>query len=197
MPLNYKELNTVLADENLRQLAVLAAWCQELQEQAHTKQSQNSFAPAPALPAPTPTLSTATMPGGPVINVNFPAEMFQMFHNPSAAAVPWAPLTQIQSVSLSAAMLLTPSQLQSLGPRLSLDDFTTLYDISQNLQHKLIENGYIASHSLCFATIQDLEAIGVLHGEIVQLKDAVSHWCNAWIFCMWPGNPIVLYHCNM
>jgi len=76
-------------------------------------------------------------------------------------------------------MLLTPSQLQSLGPRLSLDNFCVLYDISQDLQHKLIENGYTVSHSLCFATIQDLEAISVLHGEIAQLKDVVSHCCNA------------------
>ena len=166
----------MLADENLGQLTLLAARRQELQEQACTKQSQNSSAPAPA---PSTTPGTATMSGGPIINVNFPAEMFQMFHNPGAATVPRAPLTQTQPVSLSAAMLLTPSQLQSLGPRLSLDDFCVSYDISQDLQCKLIENGYTVSHSLRFATIQDLEAIGVLRGEIAQLKDAVSCWCNA------------------
>ena len=106
--------------------------------------------------------------------------MFQMFHgNPGAAAAPRAPVTQTQPVSLSAAMLLTPSQLQSLGPRLSLDDFSASYDISQDLQRKLVENGYTASHSLRFATIQDLEVIGVLRGEIAQLKDAVSRWCDA------------------
>ena len=120
----------MLADENLGQSTLLAARCQELQEQAHTKQSQNLSAPAPALPAPMPTPSAATTPGGPVINVNFPAEMFQMFHgNPGVAAAPRAPVTQTQPVSLPAAMLLMPSQLQSLGPRLSLNDFSASYDI--------------------------------------------------------------------
>jgi len=169
----------MLADKNLGQLTLLTAQHQELQEQAHMKQTQNSSAPAPT---PSTTMGTATTSGGPIINVNFPAKMFQMFHNPGAATVPGAPLTQTQPVSLSAAMLLTPSQLQSLGPHLSLDNFCVSYDISQDLQRKLIENGYTVSHSLRFATIQDLEVISVLCGEISQLKDVVSCWCNAYFF---------------
>ena len=53
----------MLADENLGQLTLLAARRQELQEQACTKQSQNSSAPAPA---PSTTPGTATTSGGPI-----------------------------------------------------------------------------------------------------------------------------------
>ncbi|KAI5994992.1 hypothetical protein EDD15DRAFT_2365882 [Pisolithus albus] len=169
MPPNHKEF-ILLSDENLGPTSLLSARRQELQDRAKVSMA------ATAVAAP-------NAPTAPIINVNFPAEMFHLFGPQSpvlntSAAMCGAGRSVHHPVSPPKKSLLTPAQLQSLGSRLPLDEFCALYDISKDLQRKLSENGYTTSHSLRFATIEDLDRIGVLRGELAQLRDSVSRWCN-------------------
>ncbi|KIK24402.1 hypothetical protein PISMIDRAFT_98610 [Pisolithus microcarpus 441] len=90
---------------------------------------------------------TPTVPTAPVINVNFPPELFKMFQGS-----------------------------HSIGERMSIQEFGSAYDLSPSLGVKLIEQGYNSMHALHFATIDDLLASGLLRGEIAQLRDAIARW---------------------
>ncbi|KAI6145574.1 armadillo-type protein [Pisolithus tinctorius] len=75
-------------------------------------------------------------------------------------------------------MLLSAVQQANLGPRLSLFEFCAKYELSDELQIKLRLNGFISSHTLRFTSLEDVNAIGLLRGEIAQLRDAISRWCG-------------------
>ena len=62
------------------------------------------------------------------------------------------------------------------GARIALEEFCTLYNLSESVHMKLEENGYIGSWTLPFADVQDLRDVGFKPGELAQLKDAVLQW---------------------
>ncbi|KAI5994289.1 hypothetical protein EDC04DRAFT_2910613 [Pisolithus marmoratus] len=111
------------------------------------------------------------VPAAPVVNVNFPLELFKMFQGshvpPVAQALPDVMQTPLPPTSANA--LFSPQQIQSIGERMSIQEFGSTYDLSPSLRAKLIEQGYNSTHTLCFATIDDLLASRLLCGEI-------AHW---------------------
>ncbi|KAI6021791.1 hypothetical protein BKA83DRAFT_4126524 [Pisolithus microcarpus] len=121
---------------------------------------------------------TPTVPTAPVINVNFPPELFKMFQGshvpPVTQALPDMMQTLLSPASTNA--LFSPRQIQSIGERMSIQEFGSAYDLSPSLGVKLIEQGYNSMHALHFATIDDLLASGLLRGEIAQLRDAIARW---------------------
>ncbi|KAI6046493.1 hypothetical protein EDC04DRAFT_2887724 [Pisolithus marmoratus] len=116
----------------------------------------------------------------PVINVNFPLELFKMFQGlhalPAAQALPDMTQTPLPPGSTNA--LFSPQQIQSIGAWMLIQDFGSAYDLSPSLGMKLIEQGYNSTHALCFATIDDLLASSLLCREIAQLHDAIAHWAE-------------------
>ena len=75
-------------------------------------------------------------------------------------------------------MLLSAAQQVNPGPRLSLSHFCNTYELSDELQTKLQANGFTTSHALRFVSLDDIKVIGLLRGELAQLRDAVSQWCG-------------------
>ncbi|KAG0697340.1 hypothetical protein DFH29DRAFT_1003808 [Suillus ampliporus] len=139
---------SIIPTELLGRPSLLSIRRQQLDEQTKAKVAT----------APSPPLT----PSQPVINVNFPPESSQL---------PGVHATASES-------LLLPTQLATPGPRMSLADFCVAFDVSDALQAKLTNNGFTSSHSLHFASLDDLKTIGILCGELAQLKDTVSCWCS-------------------
>ncbi|KAG0695734.1 hypothetical protein DFH29DRAFT_879839 [Suillus ampliporus] len=164
MPPNHAHFS-IIPTELLGRPSLLSIHHQQLNEQTKAK----------AATAPSPPLA----PSQPVINVNFPPEMFQPrrvmdpvpTHIPAALQLPGVHATASES-------LLLPTQLATPGLRMSLADFCVAFDVSNALQAKLTNNGFMSSHSLHFASLDDLKTIGILCGKLAQLKDAVSRWCG-------------------
>ncbi|KIJ09324.1 hypothetical protein PAXINDRAFT_157918, partial [Paxillus involutus ATCC 200175] len=86
---------------------------------------------------------------GPVINFNFPPNCCNFF------------------------------KLEFIGDCMTVQEFSSVYNLSDELESKLIKHGYISTHALCYTSIEDLELVGLLRGEITQLCDAVSRWCDS------------------
>ncbi|KAI6046801.1 hypothetical protein EDC04DRAFT_2597903 [Pisolithus marmoratus] len=120
------------------------------------------------------------VPTVPVVNVNFPLELFKMFQGshvpPVAQALPDVMQTPLPPASANA--LFSPQQIQSIGERMSIQEFGSAYDLSPSLGAKLIEQGYNSTHALRFTTIDDLLASSLLCGEIAQLHDAIARWAE-------------------
>ncbi|KAI6033702.1 hypothetical protein PISMIDRAFT_121878, partial [Pisolithus microcarpus 441] len=129
MPPNHQHFK-MLPDQLVGQHLVLAEQHQQLEQAKST--------------------STLGSSSAPVMNVNFPAEMFQMFQ-----------------------------QLQTIGPCMSIQEFSSTFNLSPSLEKKLSEQGYISTHTLCSATVDDLITSGILRGEIAQLCDAISCWSGS------------------
>ncbi|KAG1786505.1 uncharacterized protein HD556DRAFT_1248196, partial [Suillus plorans] len=153
---------SMIPEELLGQQSVLALRRQQLDEQARSKAS-----------------STGNTP---IINVNFPPELFQSLRalEPALAQAPATALPPVPHppASVVTTSLLSPAQLAAPGPRMSLTDFCVAYEVSETLQAKLLQNGFSSSHSFRFTSLEDLESIGLLRGELAQLRDAVSRWCG-------------------
>ncbi|KAG2115104.1 uncharacterized protein F5147DRAFT_769560 [Suillus discolor] len=149
---------SMIPEELLGQQSVLALRRQQLDEQAQLKASSTSNTP--------------------VINVNFPPELFQSLHALEPALTQAHAATPIPHppASVVTTSLLSLAQLAAPGPQMSLTDFCVAYEVSKTLQAKLLQNGFSSSHSFCFTLLEDLESIGLLWGELAQLRDAVSHW---------------------
>ncbi|KAG2366905.1 hypothetical protein BDR07DRAFT_1479668 [Suillus spraguei] len=162
MPPNHAHFS-IIPTELLGHPSLLSIRHQQLDEQTKAK----------AVTAPSPLT-----PSQPVINVNFPPEMFQPLQamDPVPTHIPAA--SQLPGVHATTASLLLPTQLATPGPRMSLADFCVAFDVSDALQTKLSNNRFTSSHSLRFASLDDLKTIGILCGELTQLKDAVCHWCG-------------------
>lgn len=102
-----------------------------------------------------------------------------MFKNSDAAPVSAAPIAPAApaapTVQASNSHMLLPHD-RIPGPRLSLTEFRTIYELTENVQTKLDENGYNGSHTFRFAELQDLKDAGLKAGEIAQMKDAIWRW---------------------
>jgi hypothetical protein len=166
MPPNHLHFNMVPV-ELLGRQSLLAARRQQLDEQA-----KKTATAAPAVPAP-------------VFNINFPPDLFQAVRGPPApiahqpvVPVPLPHLTAATMPLPLIASLLSATQLASLGPRMALVDFCSTYDISGTVQAKLLDHGFNSSHALRYVTVDDLQKVGLLCGELAELKDAISHWCG-------------------
>ncbi|KAG1854928.1 hypothetical protein DFJ58DRAFT_841227 [Suillus subalutaceus] len=174
MPLNHSSFSMISSD-SLGRPSLLSVRHQQLDEQS--KKATQAEA-VPVAPAPAQAM--------PVININFPPEMFQairaasgsqpVHHAPASALLPPAVLPPAVPASLGS--LLSSTQLASLGPRMNLMDFCSAYELSQILQSKLSDHGFTSSHALCYVTVDDLQKVGLLCGELAELKDAVARWCG-------------------
>ncbi|KAG2353917.1 hypothetical protein BDR07DRAFT_1495396 [Suillus spraguei] len=158
MPPNHAHFS-IIPTELLGRPSLLSIRHQQLDEQTKAK----------AVTAPSPLT-----PSQPVINVNFPPEMFQPLQamDPVPTHIPAA--SQLPGVHATTASLLLPTQLATPGPRMSLADFCVAFDVSDALQTKLSNNRFTSSHSLHFASLDDLKTIGILCGKLTQLKDAIQ-----------------------
>ncbi|KAI5980757.1 hypothetical protein EDD15DRAFT_2181381 [Pisolithus albus] len=160
MPPNHQHFK-MLPDQLVGQRSVLAERRQQLEQAKST--------------------STLGSSSAPVVNVNFPAEMFQMFQatrmHPAHLPAPSPTLQVMQPPATNG--LLSPRQLQTIGPRMSIQEFSSAFNLSPSLEKKLSEQGYISTHTLRFATVDDLVTSGILRGEIAQLRDAISCWSGS------------------
>ncbi|KAG1726414.1 uncharacterized protein EDB91DRAFT_1254311 [Suillus paluster] len=166
MPPNHAHFS-IIPTELLGRPSLLSIRRQQLDEQTKVKAATAALNPPLA-----PSLSQ------PVINVNFLPEMFQPVQaiDPIPTHIP-AALAPLPGVHATASLLL-PTQLATPGLRMSLADFCVAFDVSNALQAKLSNNRFTSSHSLRFASLDDLKTIGILCGELAQLKDAVCRWCS-------------------
>ena len=99
-----------------------------------------------------------------------------MFKNSDAAAPgPAAPGPAAPTVQAANSHMLLPHD-RIPGSRLTLADFCAIYELTENIQTKLDENGYNGSHTFRFAELQDLKDAGLKAGEIAQMKDAIWRW---------------------
>jgi hypothetical protein len=84
---------------------------------------------------------------------------------------------------LKSAMPLLPCKINTLfqpgsyhGPDLSLDGFCTLYNLSEGIQTRLHENGYMSAETLMFIVVPELWEMGFKFREIAAMKAAMKHW---------------------
>jgi hypothetical protein len=168
MPPNHSHFS-LIPSESLGRTSLLSVRRQQLDEQSNLKKA-NATAPA-----------AAAAHAMPIFNINFPPEMFQAVRGaPSAEPVHHAPAPALlppPAVS-SSLSLFSATQLASPGRRMSLVDFCSAYDLSQTLHSKLSDHGFSSSHSLRYVTLDDLQKVGLLCGELAELKDAIARWCG-------------------
>ncbi|KAG0701026.1 hypothetical protein DFH29DRAFT_876205 [Suillus ampliporus] len=150
-PPNHSHFSMV-PEELMGQQSVLALHRQQLDEQAQLKAS-----------------STGNTQNTPVINVNFPPELFHSLHaleqTPTAALPP-----VLHPPAPVVTSLLSLAQLAAPGPQMCLTDFCVAYEVSETLQTKLLQNGFSSSHSFRFTSLEDLESIGLLQ-EIARVAN--------------------------
>ncbi|KAG1720126.1 uncharacterized protein EDB91DRAFT_1257148 [Suillus paluster] len=106
------------------------------------------------------------------------ASVSEPVHRAPAPTLPPPAVLLPLAVPASLGSLLSLTQLASLGPRMNLADFCSAYELSQILQSKLSDHGFMSSHSLHYVTVDDLQKVGLLCGELAELKDAVARWCG-------------------
>ncbi|KAG0708419.1 hypothetical protein DFH29DRAFT_479955 [Suillus ampliporus] len=106
------------------------------------------------------------------------ASVLEPVHHAPAPTLPPPAVLLPLAVPASLGSLLSSTQLASLGPRMNLTDFCSAYELSQILQSKLSDHGFTSSHSLRYVTVDDLQKVGLLCGELAELKDAVARWCG-------------------
>ncbi|KAG2742843.1 hypothetical protein P692DRAFT_20749399, partial [Suillus brevipes Sb2] len=133
---------SMISFDSLGRPSLFSVHHQRLNEQSK-KVTQTEAVPAAPAPAPAQVM--------PVINVNFPPEMFQAICAASG----------LQPVHHAPAPALLPPA-----------------ELLQILQSKLSNHGFTSPHPLCYVTIDDLQKVGLLCGELAELKDAVARWCG-------------------
>lgn len=122
---------------------------------------------------------TSPMPVTVNLNVDDPVHVLHGRSVPEVPTMQPPPKSPPTNTDIPAeSMLLSAVQQVNLGPRLSLSEFCAMYELSDELQTKLRSNGFISSHTLRFTSLEDVNAIGLLRGEIAQLRDAISRWCG-------------------
>ncbi|KAF8835495.1 hypothetical protein BDN67DRAFT_1015519 [Paxillus ammoniavirescens] len=173
MPLNHQHFK-MIPDELLGQGSILTEHCQQLQADKAAKAAQG--------------LGAQAAPLTPIINFNFPPELFQMLEARShhtQLLLPAAPLATPNPVpeprpvpAAPANMLFSPRQLKHIGQCMSIQEFSLVYNLSDELEAKLIKQGYTLTHVLCFSTLDDLKVVELLRGELAQLCDVISRWCD-------------------
>jgi hypothetical protein len=60
-----------------------------------------------------------------------------------------------------------------LAHDLSLDDFCTSYNLSNEIRTSLHENGYTSTETLAFIFVPELQEMGFKFGEIAAMKAAM------------------------
>ncbi|KAI5992670.1 hypothetical protein EDD15DRAFT_2167802, partial [Pisolithus albus] len=107
----------------------------------------------------------------PIVNFNFPPELFNAFR-PHAAKV--ASPVRSTPAAITTDSLLPESATPGLC--LTLSEFCTAYSLSDNVRQKLDDNGYTGSSTISYIRISELKDMGFKHGEIAAMKDAVRGW---------------------
>lgn len=160
----------MVPDEFLGQTSLLTERRQQLSEKAKAV----NVGSIPAVPI------APLAPAGPVVNFNFPPELFQLFQGQRMQPQPPTATTNetVVAPTPSPHRLFSPQQLEFIGPRMTISEFRSVYNLSDELEQKLIAHGYNSTHTLRFATIEDLQSIGLFKGEFAQLQDAISRWCK-------------------
>ena len=176
MPPNHKLFDGAAA-EQLGKKSLL------LERRDQLEQSKGKLVDTQTPPSDNAQNTPANAQAGPTpvsVNLNFGELLHTLQGRPQEQTATQPPVTPVTNSIFSAEpMLLSAAQQSNLGPHLSLADFCHTYSLSDELQIKLQSNGFTSSHALCFVLLNDIKAIGLLRGEVTQLRDAVSEWCGA------------------
>ncbi|KAJ7586442.1 hypothetical protein C8J56DRAFT_787343, partial [Mycena floridula] len=106
----------------------------------------------------------------PVINVNFPADMFHPFNPVSASTNP-------SSTPIPLSDLLLPAELGQPGPKMTIEDFCAQYCTDNpNIYAVLHRNNYTSTTAFRRIKIEKLESMGLMGGDIAALQEAVEEW---------------------
>lgn len=76
---------------------------------------------------------------------------------------------------MTSEMMLLPSTLAP-GPKLTLVEFCTAYELTDLVRERLDANGYTGSNLLPYIELTELKDMGFKPGEIAALKEAVRSW---------------------
>ncbi|PBK81678.1 hypothetical protein ARMGADRAFT_1091082 [Armillaria gallica] len=109
-----------------------------------------------------PTITIA-----PVVHVNIPNDLLQPF--------PLAPAPQPLG---NGAIPLIPSHLIP-GPNMDIEAFCDAQQLSHSICDCLLRNKFMQAHGFEFVTVQDLKDMGLVFGDIADLKNAVRSWSVA------------------
>jgi hypothetical protein len=103
-------------------------------------------------------------PIAPVINVHMPNDLFQLHQYP--ALVP-GPVPAMSNALIPAMAHLTPDN------NMSINDFCSTYKLSDSILQCLSENRFTQSHAFRHIQVDDLKAMGLVLGEIADVREAV------------------------
>jgi hypothetical protein len=109
-------------------------------------------------------------PIAPVINVHMPNDLFQPHQYP--ALVPGPPVPAMSNALIPAMAHLTPDN------NMSIDDFCSTYKLSDSILQCLRENRFTQSHAFRHIQVDDLKAMGLVLGEIADVREAVLKWVS-------------------
>lgn len=107
----------------------------------------------------------------PVIHVHIPGGNDQK--NPSSAALD-PPSSSLMPASMDKLL-----KYPKIGPDLNVEQFCTLYELSDDILKRLKDNGYQKTKTFKHITIVQLQEMSFKHGEIASLQDAVDEWANS------------------
>lgn len=62
------------------------------------------------------------------------------------------------------------------GTKISIADFCNKFDLDEEVQSQLTNEGYCSTASFVYAKISDLSDAGFKRGEIFEIKVAISQW---------------------
>jgi len=124
-----------------------------LQHQAHHQQN---------------TAASSNNAASPIINLTLGNDMLGL-----GRAVP-LPDSASNQPSSSSEMLLNSKRIP--GPDPPIIKFCKHYDLTENVQKKLMDNGYMHACMFHFICISELKEMTFFNGEITALKDAVEQW---------------------
>jgi len=105
------------------------------------------------------------MPAAPVINVVLPNNMFNPYQHQPLLSAP-------QMTGL------IPST-HGLGPQMSMEQFCSIFALSEDIFHQLNANKYSGTQAFTHMESNELRELGFKPGEIVDLKEAVLEWASS------------------
>ena len=106
------------------------------------------------------------LPAAPVVNVVLPNNMF----NPYQHHQPLLSTPQMTG--------LIPST-HGPGPRMSMEQFCSVFALSDNIFHRLDTNKYSGTQAFAHMESSELRELGFKPGKIVDLKEAVLEWASS------------------
>ncbi|KAI0037410.1 hypothetical protein FA95DRAFT_1614238 [Auriscalpium vulgare] len=114
----------------------------------------------------------------PAININLPPEAFtfaRQLHAPPGEVQPTLPSA---ATTTDQSIMLLPRGVAP-GQQMSIEDFCSVFDLSDTVCKLLVENEFSGSHTFRHITIADLKDMGFKLGAIAAFKDAVLTWAGA------------------